>query len=161
MVNDVLPTRQRLRDLKRLISEARSVPMSASCMVNRAATTSAIDDIMRGLDSDLENYANDYLAEHAASSVRDAQAESERLISESEIVRESNTRAAQILARARAEADELLVEADRYVETRLAAFEAELQVTMSRVTVMRDRLQERSRLNESSDETTVLPRWHD
>jgi cell division septum initiation protein DivIVA len=130
-------------------------------MVNRAATTSAIDDIMRGLDSDLENYANDYLAEHAASSVRDAQAESERLISESEIVRESNTRAAQILARARAEADELLVEADRYVETRLAAFEAELQVTMSRVTVMRDRLQERSRLNESSDETTVLPRWHD
>jgi hypothetical protein len=54
-----------------------------------------------------------------------------------------------------------LVEADRYVETRLAAFEAELQVTMSRVAQMRERLLDRSQLGDApaAEGETAWPGW--
>ena len=143
-------TERRLRDLKRTIVEARAVPMSASCMVNRAETLSVIDTIIAGLEEDVETRAQE---ESAQSGRRGWD-----IVDQTEIVQEARTRAARIEAKAKAEQEELLAEADRYVETRLAAFEAELQVTLSRVGVMRDRLMTKAK-SEDSDETTILPRW--
>jgi len=46
------------------------------------------------------------------------------------------------------------------VETRLAAFEAELQVTLSRVGVMRERLMSRAKPEDMDEQqTTIMPRW--
>jgi len=143
-------TERRLRDLKRTVVEARSVPMSASCMVNRAETLSVIDTIIAGLEEDIESRAQ----EEAANSGRRGW----DIVDQTEIVQEARTRAARIEAKAKAEQEELLAEADRYVETRLAAFEAELQVTLSRVGVMRDRLMSKQK-SDDLDETTILPRW--
>jgi len=143
-------TERRLRDLKRTIVEARAVPMSASCMVNRAETLAVIDTIIAGLEEDVETRAR----EESANSGRRGW----DIVDQTEIVQEARTRAARIEAKAKAEQEELLAEADRYVETRLAAFEAELQVTLSRVGVMRDRLMSKVK-SDDMDETTILPRW--
>jgi len=122
-------------------------------MLNRADTLAVIDSIINGLEEDLESRAK---VESATSSRRGWD-----IVDQTEIVQEARTRAARIEAKAKAEQEELLAEADRYVETRLAAFEAELQVTLSRVGVMRERLM--SRVKEENDEeshTTIMPRWN-
>ena len=147
-------TERRLRDLKRTVVEARAVPMSASCMMNRADTLAILDVIIAGLEEDFE-----------ARTVESTPSQGKRgwdIVDQTEIVQEAKTRAARIEAKAKAEQEELLAEADRYVETRLAAFEAELQVTLSRVGVMRERLMSRARMEEASDEphTTIMPRWN-
>ena len=145
-------TERRLRDLKRSVVEARSVPMSASCMVNRADTLAFIDTIIAGLDEDIETRAQ----QESANSGRRGW----DIVDQTEIVQEAKTRAARIEAKAKAEQEELLAEADRYVETRLAAFEAELQVTLSRVGVMRERLMSRVKTEDLDDQqTTIMPRW--
>jgi len=145
-------TERRLRDLKRTIVEARPVPLSASCMVNRAETLAVIDTIIAGLEEEVESLSQQ---ETAAAGRR-----SWDIVDQTEIVQEAKTRAARIEAKAKAEQEELLAEADRYVETRLAAFEAELQVTLSRVGVMRERLMGRVQIDEMDDqETTIMPRW--
>ncbi|MDR1807211.1 MAG: hypothetical protein LBR33_04745 [Propionibacteriaceae bacterium] len=144
-------TEQRLQDLRRQIVGARAVPMSASCMVNREETLGLIDRILSGLSADLAAYAGSHATgdqARAAEIINQARQEANRIISQTEIARAAEVQAAQIMARARAESEELLVEADRYVETRLAAFEAELQVTMSRVAQMRERLLDRSQLGD-------------
>ena len=152
-MGETTQTERRLRDLKRTIVEARSVPMSASCMVNRADTLAVIDVIIVGLDEDIENRAKQ---ESTTSSRRGWD-----IVDQTEIVQEAKTRAARIEAKAKAEQEELLAEADRYVETRLAAFEAELQVTLSRVAVMRERLMSRVKVEDVDDQqTTIMPRWN-
>ncbi|MDR0488906.1 MAG: hypothetical protein LBG99_05855 [Propionibacteriaceae bacterium] len=147
-------TERRLRDLKRTVVEARAVPMSASCMMNRADTLAILDAIIAGLEEDFE-----------ARSSEATPGTSKRawdIVDQTEIVQEARARAARIEAKAKAEQEQLLAEADRYVETRLAAFEAELQVTLSRVGVMRDRLMSRARAEEAANEphTTIMPRWN-
>ena len=147
-------TERRLRDLKRTVVEARAVPMSASCMMNRAETLAILDVIIAGLEDDFE-----------ARSLDSASPASKRgwdIVDQTEIVQEAKSRAARIEAKAKAEQEELLAEADRYVETGLAAFEAELQVTLSRVGVMRERLMSRARIEDVPDEphTTIMPRWN-
>jgi len=147
-------TERRLRDLKKTIVEARSVPMSASCMLNRSDTLSAIDAIIAGLGEDI---ADRVRQESATGSGRRGW----DIVDQTEIVQEAKTRAARIEAKAKAEQEELLAEADRYVETRLAAFEAELQVTLSRVGVMRERLMSRVKPDDFDDQaTTIMPRWN-
>jgi hypothetical protein len=151
-MGETTQTERRLRDLKRTIVEARSVPMSASCMVNRQETLAILDTIIVDLNEEIESRAKQ---ESADSSKRGWD-----IVDQTEIVQEAKTRAARIEAKAKAEQEELLAEADRYVETRLAAFEAELQVTMSRVGVMRERLMSRVKADDGEDQqTTVLPRW--
>jgi uncharacterized membrane protein YqiK len=121
-------------------------------MVNRADTLAAIDAIIAGLDEEIE------------ARVRQETAGAGRrgwdIVDQTEIVQEAKSRATRIEAKAKAEQEELLAEADRYVETRLAAFEAELQVTLSRVGVMRERLMSRVKSDESDEATTIMPRWN-
>jgi hypothetical protein len=122
-------------------------------MMNRAETLAIIDSIITGLDEELEARTKQ---ETATASRRGWD-----IVDQTEIVQEARTRAARIEAKAKAEQEELLAEADRYVETRLAAFEAELQVTLSRVGVMRERLMSKSKLEDGDEPlTTIMPRWN-
>jgi len=152
-MSETSQSERRLRDLKRSIVEARAVPMSASCMLNRADTLAVIDAIIAGLEEDFET--------HAKQDSLDSSRRGWDIVDQTEIVQEAKTRAARIEAKAKAEQEELLAEADRYVETRLAAFEAELQVTLSRVGVMRERLMSRVQSDDPDEpRTAILPRWN-
>ena len=46
-------TREVLQQLRQLVEGAKSVPMSASCMVNRTEALSLIDQATQALDSDV------------------------------------------------------------------------------------------------------------
>ena len=54
---------QKLEELSVLVEEAKAVPLSASCMVNRAVVLDLIDDIRDALPSSLSD-ADQLLAEH-------------------------------------------------------------------------------------------------
>ena len=71
---------QKLEELSMLIEEAKAVPLSASCMVNRAVVLDLIDDIRDALPSSLSD-ADQLLAEREAV-VSEGRREADRLIAE-------------------------------------------------------------------------------
>ncbi|MER7707307.1 ATP synthase F0 subunit B [Kitasatospora sp. NPDC097605] len=124
------------------VENARSMPMSASCVVNRAELIGLLQDLRAALPAELAQ-AQSVMADHE-SVVADAQAEADRiiqgahaergsLISDTEVVRRAQAEADRILAEARAEIDTKRAEADDYVDSKLANFEVVLTKTLGAV----------------------------
>lgn len=157
-------TAEALAALRALVSEARAVPMSASCMVNRVEVLGLIDAARSALRADLGE-ATELTARsaetlqraeaEAAQIVKSAEERAAALVAQSAILSEARRKAAQLEHRAVTETAALRREADAYVDSRIAAFEAGLAKTMSQVKTMRARLATRSGLD---GETQSLPR---
>ncbi|MEV6974279.1 ATP synthase F0 subunit B [Kitasatospora sp. NPDC093806] len=124
------------------VENARSMPMSASCVVNRAELVGLLQDLRASLPAELAQ-AQSVMADHE-SVVADAQAEADRiiqgahaergsLISDTEVVRRAQAEADRILAEARAEVEGKRAEADDYVDSKLANFEVVLTKTLGAV----------------------------
>lgn len=124
------------------VESARSMPMSASCVVNRAELVGLLQDLKSALPAELA-HAQSVMADHEQV-VADAEAEAERiiqgahaergsLISDTEVVRRAQAEADRILAEARAEVETKRVEADDYVDSKLANFEVVLTKTLGAV----------------------------
>ncbi|KJS59012.1 hypothetical protein [Streptomyces rubellomurinus] len=124
------------------VESARSMPMSASCVVNRAELIGLLNDLKAALPAELAQ-AQSVMADHGQL-VADAQAEAERiiqgahaergsLISDTEVVRRAQAEADRILAEARAEVEAQRAEADDYVDSKLANFEVVLTKTLGAV----------------------------
>ncbi|MFF2661833.1 cell division initiation protein [Kitasatospora sp. NPDC058032] len=124
------------------VENARSMPMSASCVVNRAELITLLQDLRAALPAELAQ-AQSVMADHE-SVVADAQAEADRiiqgahsergsLISDTEVVRRAQAEADRILAEARAEIETKRAEADDYVDSKLANFEVVLTKTLGAV----------------------------
>lgn len=158
-------TADALAALRAIVSEARAVPMSASCMVNRAEVLELIDAARSALRTDLAEASE--LTGRAAETLARAEAEAAQivtsaeeraafLVAQSAILTEARRKAAQLEHRSVTEAAALRREADAYVDSRIAAFEAGLAKTMSHVQTMRARLATRSGLD--GGETQGSPR---
>ncbi|MGW2540635.1 ATP synthase F0 subunit B [Kitasatospora sp. NPDC001574] len=124
------------------VENARSMPMSASCVVNRAELVGLLQDLRSALPAELAQ-AQSVMADHE-SVVADAQSEADRiiqgahaergsLISDTEVVRRAQSEADRILVEARAEVDTKRAEADDYVDSKLANFEVVLTKTLGAV----------------------------
>ncbi|MFI6448141.1 cell division initiation protein [Kitasatospora sp. NPDC050543] len=124
------------------VENARSMPMSASCVVNRAELVGLLQELRASLPAELAQ-AQSVMADHEQV-VADAQAEAERiihgahaergsLISDTEVVRRAQAEADRILAEARAEVTAKRAEADDYVDSKLANFEVVLTKTLGAV----------------------------
>ncbi|MFJ7912847.1 ATP synthase F0 subunit B [Kitasatospora sp. NPDC096204] len=124
------------------VENARSMPMSASCVVNRAELIGLLNDLKSALPAELAQ-AQSVMADHEQV-VAGAQAEADRiiqgahaergsLISDTEVVRRAQAEADRILAEARAEVDTKRAEADDYVDSKLANFEVVLTKTLGAV----------------------------
>ncbi|MFJ9776672.1 cell division initiation protein [Kitasatospora sp. NPDC101157] len=124
------------------VENARSMPMSASCVVNRAELIGLLNDLKAALPAELAQ-AQSVMADHEQV-VAGAQAEADRiiqgahaergsLISDTEVVRRAQAEADRILAEARAEVDAKRAEADDYVDSKLANFEVVLTKTLGAV----------------------------
>ncbi len=124
------------------VENARSMPMSASCVVNRAELVGLLQELRAALPTELAQ-AQSVMADHE-SMVAGAQAEADliiqgahaergSLISDTEVVRRAQAEADRILAEARAEVDAKLAEADDYVDSKLANFEVVLTKTLGAV----------------------------
>jgi hypothetical protein len=132
----------KLDDIVAAIENARSMPMSASCVVNRSELLGLLQELRDTLPSEISQ-AQAVMADHEQV-VAEARAEAERiihgahaergtLISDTEVVRRSQAEADRLLAEARAEAAELRREADDYVDSKLANFEVVLTKTLGAV----------------------------
>jgi len=132
----------RLHDLRAAVEEARSVPMSASVMINRSEFLDLLGSLEAAIDQTLSQATEvvgdreAVLAEgvtQAEEIVRAAEMERELLVSETDVFRLAEARAAEITDAAQKAAAELQAETDQYVEEKLANFELTLERTLDLV----------------------------
>lgn len=142
-----------LAEIRQALEQARSMPMSASVVVNREELLSSVERLEAAIEDALvearriREHRDDVVAEgrrEAERLVDEARDEQERLVSDTEVFRLARVRADELLVRARAEADELRRETDEYVDERLAGLEVSLARTMETVRRGRERLAGRS-----------------
>lgn len=140
---------QRLDELAQMVEQAKAVPLSASCMINRAQVLDVIEDIRDALPRSLSD-ADQLLAEREAV-VAEGRLEAQRLIAEAreEQIRMLSQHEIYLVAVAEAEAlraeteDEttrMRRETDDYIDARLATFEITLHKTLTAVERGRDKL---------------------
>ena len=115
-------------ELTTVIENARSVPMSGSCMVPRDHLLDLLDDLRESLPEDVQ--AAGAIVEQRTEILQQAQAEAERLTGRTRTESEQVLAAAQrqrddLLGTARRQRDELLTRAQAAAENLLADAEAE------------------------------------
>ncbi|MDQ1625483.1 MAG: hypothetical protein QOJ49_981 [Actinomycetota bacterium] len=147
----------KLDELTATVENARSMPMSASCVVNRGEVLGLLEELRELLPeefrhasmllSDREAVVDEGRRE-AARIVEEAHAEQARLVSESEVLARAQREAQEILLDAAEESRAMRGEVDDYVDTKLANFEVALEKTMAAVHRGRDKLRGRSSAEE-------------
>jgi hypothetical protein len=140
---------RRLQALRAAVEEARSVPMSASVMINRSEFVELLDALAAAVDETLTR-ATEVVGDREAvlasgvdkahEIVRAAEEEREKLVSDTGVYRLAESRAAEVTEAAERAASELREETDQYVEERLANFELTLERTLEMVRRGRARL---------------------
>ncbi len=149
---------EKLARLRDVIVNARSMPMSASCVVNRGEVLAAIDDVIDHLPDEIADAQ--LVIDRSQAKVAEGQAEAGRVVAEaeqrvaalaqeSEVLRVAEVKAAAIRAEAEAEAAALRRETDEFIDARMASFESVLHKTTSQVRTARSRLAERSGLTDT------------
>jgi cell division septum initiation protein DivIVA len=130
-------------ELTTVIENARSVPMSSSCMVPRDHLLDLLDDLRESLPEDVQ--AAGAIVEQRTEILQQAQAEAERLTgrtrgeSEQLLAQARRTRE-EILGTARRQRDELLAQAQAEAEETLIAAEEEAQRLLAEGRRQRDAL---------------------
>ncbi|MFD8566126.1 ATP synthase F0 subunit B [Streptomyces sp. NPDC057694] len=144
-----MDVQQKLDEIVAAVGNARSMPMSASCVVNRADLLSMLEEVRQALPGSLAQAqeligGREQMVEQARSEaeriIETAHAERGTLISDTEIARRSQNEADRILTEARQEAEEVRAEADDYVDSKLANFEVVLTKTLGSVGRGREKL---------------------
>ncbi|MEV6011208.1 ATP synthase F0 subunit B [Streptomyces sp. NPDC051976] len=144
-----MDVQKKLDEIAATVANARSMPMSASCVVNRAELLAMLDEVAAALPDSLsqaqallgdrEQMVGEARAE-AQRIIESAHAERGSLVSDTQVARQSQDEAERIVAEARREADEIRAEADDYVDSKLANFEVVLTKTIGSVDRGREKL---------------------
>lgn len=144
-----MDVQKKLDEIAAAVANARSMPMSASCVVNRAELLAMLDEVSAALPDSLSQ-ARELLTDReqmvqearteANRIIESAHAERGSLVSDTQIARQSQDEAERIIAEARREADEIRAEADDYVDSKLANFEVVLTKTIGSVDRGREKL---------------------
>ncbi|MFD6314722.1 ATP synthase F0 subunit B [Streptomyces nigra] len=144
-----MDVQKKLDEIVSAVSSARSMPMSASCVVNRAELLSMLEEVREALPGSLAQAQEligdreqmvEQARQEAERIIQGAHAERGSLVSGTEIARRSQAEADRILAEARQEAEEIRAEADDYVDSKLANFEVVLTKTLGSVGRGREKL---------------------
>ncbi|MFJ4780533.1 cell division initiation protein [Streptomyces sp. NPDC088762] len=144
-----MDVQKKLDEIVAAVGGARSMPMSSSCVINRAELLERLEEVRQALPGSLAQAQE--LIGGREQMVEEARREAERiiesahnqrgsLISDTEIVRRSQAEADRILEEARREAEEIRAEADDYVDSKLANFEVVLTKTIGSVDRGREKL---------------------
>jgi regulator of protease activity HflC (stomatin/prohibitin superfamily) len=147
---------EKLARLRDTIVNARSMPMSASCVINRGDVLAAIDDVIANLPDEIADAQR--VIDRAQARIAEGEAEAGRILAEarehaarlaqhSEVVRVAEEMANRLRSDAQDEAAELRRETDAFIDSRMAGFESVLHKTASQVKTARSRLAERSGLD--------------
>lgn len=141
-----------LADVIDMVTAARSMPLSSSCVIDRTALLAALRRLDELLPSELSQ-ARDVISDRAEvveEGRREAQAiiaaarqERARLISRAEVAQAAAKEADRVLSEANANAESTRADVDDYVDTKLANFEVVLQRTIQAVEKGREKLRGR------------------
>ncbi|MBK5288632.1 MAG: hypothetical protein JJE46_09200 [Acidimicrobiia bacterium] len=132
------------------IDTARSVPMSASVMVNRDELVGILENAVAALPEEIRQARwllkerEEFLAKarREAEDIIDAgRQQAQRMVEKTEVVREANLHARRIVDDAEKTSRDLKHEAEDYIDQKLASFEVVLERTMTAVVKGRERLQ--------------------
>ncbi|MFF2727232.1 cell division initiation protein [Streptomyces sp. NPDC058008] len=144
-----MDVQKKLDEIVETVGNARSMPMSASCVVNRAELLAMLEEVREALPGSLAHAeeligGREQMVEQARQEaeriIESARAERGSLISGTEVAQRSQAEADRILSEARREADEVRSEADEYVDSKLANFEVVLTKTIGSVDRGREKL---------------------
>ncbi|MFC5216219.1 cell division initiation protein [Streptomyces coerulescens] len=144
-----MDVQNKLDEIVAAVSGARSMPMSASCVVNRAELLSLLEEVRAALPGSLAQAQEligdreqmvEQARQEAERIIGQAHAERGSLISDTEVARRSQAEGDRILAEARKEAEDVRAEADDYVDSKLANFEVVLTKTLGSVGRGREKL---------------------
>lgn len=131
-------TNEVLSQLRRIVSSAKAVPMSASCMVNRAEMLNLIDQAAQALQMDVGEAQRvtatsletlERAQVEAAQIIAAAEDKAEFLAGQTPVMEIARRKASQLEAKALNDTEALRREADAYVDARIASFEASLAKT--------------------------------
>ncbi|MHB8339620.1 MAG: hypothetical protein ACYDB7_00360 [Mycobacteriales bacterium] len=151
------------------VQAAKSMPLSSSCVLNRADLLAALEELRGLLPAELAA-ASGIVADQAElveegrreaeRIIAAAQQERARLVARTEVAQEAARQAAALVEEARETARAMRVEVEDYVDAKLATFEVVLQKTLAAVERGRDKLRGRHEfdtLRDSELDETPLP----
>lgn len=139
-----------LIELRDLVHQAPTLPLSSSSRVNRDEALGLVDEAIEAFPEELREARwllkerEEFLAKarrEAEQIIDAARVRAERMVERTEVVREAQRTAEATLTEANDKARALQHEAEDYVDQKLAAFEVVLERTMQTVQRGRDRLQ--------------------
>ena len=140
---------EKLTSAIKMVEEARSVPLSASCVVHRGELLGVLDEAKDALPESIAK-AESILANkdkvidegrmQAEQMVAMAREEASQLIEQTAIMQQAREEAKNILQEARQEAAEQRQEIEEYIDSRLATLEVILNKTQEAITRGRERL---------------------
>ena len=145
----------KLAEIAAVVESARSMPMSASCVVNRADLLGMLTDL-EGLLPETISRAQEVLGDkqgvveegrrEAEQIIAAARAERRRLVETTEVFAEASHEADRMLEEARESAEAMRTEVEDYVDAKLANFEIVLSKTLAAVERGRQKLSGRHEL---------------
>ncbi|MGA5008299.1 cell division initiation protein [Streptomyces koyangensis] len=144
-----MDVQKKLDEIVDTVGSARSMPMSASCVINRAELLALLEEVREALPGSLAQAQEligdreqmvEQARQEAERIIQSAHAERGTLVSGTAVAQRSQDEADRILAEARAEAEEIRAQADDYVDSKLANFEVVLTKTIGSVGRGRERL---------------------
>jgi hypothetical protein len=139
----------KIDELIEIVESARAMPMSASCVINRAQVLELLDGLKNGMPEEMDR-ARRVLSDResvleegrreAERMIERTRGERDSIINNTDISREARDAATRIMDDARREADQIRDEADEYVDQKLANFEVVLTKTLQAVGRGRDKM---------------------
>lgn len=154
-----------------LVEGARSMPMSASCVVNRAELLGHLEEMRELIPTEVKQA--EYVLRDRDEVVEEGRREAERLvaaareerlrlINKTDVMQEATREAERLLTEAQEQAEQMRNEVDTYVDTKLANFEVVLSRTIAAVEKGRDKLRGRHPMDDlreavESDDVAPLP----
>jgi cell division septum initiation protein DivIVA len=152
-----------MQELEAVIDEikgAKNVPFSASAMIDRQGLLDRLESIRQGSPEELKQARwlmrdrEELLAKaqrEAEQLLADARSERDRLVARTEIVNQANREADKIIEEAKERAREIRMEAEDYVDAKLASFEVVLQKTLTAVMKGRESLRGRVDMGQTAE----------
>jgi len=155
-----------LDELTEVVGQARSMPMSASCVVNRAEVLGLVEELRSRLPDALGK-AQDVLGDRAGvvddghreaeRVLAGAQAERRRMLAQTDVVKVARGEADAILQEAHEQAEAMRAEVEDYVDAKLANFEIVLTKTLEAVERGRHKLSGAHELDALREDVDARP----
>lgn len=144
-----MDVQERLDELMVMVEDAKSMPLSASCVLNRAQLLDLIEEIRQLLPESVYR-ADELLADREAvvldgrreadRILEQARTQADRMVSEHEVYLAAVAESNALRAETANETARMRQETDDYIDAKLATFEITLQKTLQTVDRGRERL---------------------